>query len=130
MLQPVTKYTEATTFWKRFPLFRFDQGWWVCRLHWDYASDKLLTHIIDIWELEGVLMDLSLILFRKILNKLCFIKLSQNFCDWLSESAKKVFKRKTRNHALFSQNVFFCRFYQVKLGILTFQPTQTIKICY
>ena len=31
----------------------FDQCWWVCKLHRDYAADKLLTHNIDIGEGEG-----------------------------------------------------------------------------
>ena len=42
-LQPVTKYIETTTSCKRFLLPPFNQCWWVCKLHRDYAVDKLLT---------------------------------------------------------------------------------------
>ena len=61
----------------------FDQWWWVCKLHRDYAADKLLTYNNDIGEGEGVLMELSLSFLRENSNKLCFIELSKNFCDWL-----------------------------------------------
>ena len=71
--QPVTKHIETT----------FNQCWWVWKLHRDHAADKLLTQNIDIRERRGVLMKLSSRFLRKNPNKLCFIKLSQNFYDWL-----------------------------------------------
>ena len=33
-------------------------------------------------------MELSLIFLRENPNKLCFVELYQNFCDWLSEPEK------------------------------------------
>ena len=44
-----------------------------------FEQIKLLTHNVDIGEWEGVLIELSLSFFREILNKLCFIKLTQDF---------------------------------------------------
>ena len=35
------------------------------------------------WRGRGVLMELSLSFLRENPNKLCFIELSQKFCDWL-----------------------------------------------
>ena len=56
--------------------------------------DKLLTHNIDLGEGEGILMELSLSFFRENPNKSCFVELSHNFCDCLSEPEKIYWKGK------------------------------------
>ena len=78
--QPDKKYIQTTIFWTSFPLPPLSNVD-VCKLHRDYAAKKLLTHNIDIGEEEVVLMELSLSFLRENPNKLCFVELSQNFCD-------------------------------------------------
>ena len=80
--QPVTKYIETTTFW------------WVFKLHRDHAADKLLTHNIVIGVGEGGVNGAIFTFLRENPNKLCFIELSQNFCDWLQRKWSRRFIRK------------------------------------
>ena len=69
-------------------------------------------------------MELSLSFLRENSNKMRFIDLSQNFCDWLSEPENIYWKGKPDALSYLSKNVACLRFYQHKRGILTFQPIQ------
>ena len=84
-------------FLQRFPPYPlFNQYWWVWKLHQYHAADKLLPHNIYTGEGEGVLMELSLGFLRENPNKLCFIELSQNVCDWCSNPEKIYWKGKPK----------------------------------
>ena len=61
----------------------FYQCWWIWKSHQDQAADRLLSHNIDVGEVEGILMELSLSFLRKNLKKLWSMELSHNFCNWL-----------------------------------------------
>ena len=57
------------------------------------------------WRGRGVLMELSLSFLRENPNKLCFIELSQNFCDWLSKHGKIFWKGKPEALSYLPKNI-------------------------
>ena len=82
--QLVTRYIDTITFCKGFLIpLPFYQCWWIWKSHRDQAADRLLPHNIDVREVEGVLMELSLGFLRKNPKKLLSMELSHNFCNWL-----------------------------------------------
>ena len=72
----------------------------------------------------GVLMELSISFLRKNPDKLCFIELSQNFCDRLSEP-ENIYQKGKPEALPYLPKKFVCfSFYQHKREMLAFQPIQ------
>ena len=70
-------------------------------------------------------MELSLSFLRENPNKLSFIELPQNFCDWLPEPEKIYSEGKPKALPYLPKNNACFKFYQHKFGNVAFQPTQS-----
>ena len=83
-----------------------------------------MTYSIYMEEEEEGLNKVSPDFLRENPNKLCFIELSQKFCDLLSEPERIYSKGKPEALSYLPKDIASLTFYQHRRGILTLQPSQ------